>query len=100
VLKTSELIDVYCHSNEDNYMMELLALITKRALSLGLIMYDDLFVLNEKELFSILEKSDDIELRHDLLLFRTIKVEDIPKMEMPYIKTRDLNPFVGNVRLK
>lgn len=100
VLKTSELIDVYCHSNEDNYMMELLALITKRALSLNLITYDDLFLLNEEELFSILEKSDDIELRHDLLLFRTVKVEDIPKMEMPYIKTRDLNPFVGNVRIK
>ena len=100
VLKTSELIDVYCHSNEDNYMMELLALITKRALELNLITYDDLFALDEEQLFSILNVSMDVELIHDLDLFRNISIENIPKIEMPFVKIRDLNPFVSGVRLK
>lgn len=100
ILNTSELIDVYCHSNEDNYMMELLAKITKRAIKLGIISYDDLFLLDERQVFNKFENSSDNELLEDLKLFKNILVEDIPSIEMPNVKKRNLNPFVGNNRLK
>ena len=71
-MKTSEIIDVYCHSNEDNFMMELLAKITRRAIKLGIVSYDDLFILNEKEIFLMLENSLDIELNGYLNVFKKI----------------------------
>ena len=100
VLRNSELIDVYCHSNEDNYMMELLAKITKKALELKIVSYDELFLLNETQIFGMFEESNDKELKDNLKLFKNIKVSDIPKIEMPFIKNRDLNPIVGDCRLK
>ena len=100
VLKTSELIDIYCHSKEDNYMMELLAKITKRSLELKIVSYDELFVLDEDYIFKIFDSSLDIELVNDLNLFRNINLSDIPNIDMPYIKIRDLNPLVDGKRLK
>lgn len=100
ILKTSELIDVYCHSREDNYMMELLAKITKRAINLEIVTYDDLFRLNERDIFDRLEKSKDKELSSNLNLFKNISIDEIIDIEMPYIKIRDLNPIVLDSRLK
>ena len=100
VLRTSELIDLYCHSKEDNYMMELLAHITKRAIDLGIIEYDDLFRLNEDEVFRLFDKSSDIELFGNIELFRNIHKDMIFDRNMPKVKVRDLNPIVCNCRLK
>ncbi len=97
VVKTSEIIDVYCHSKEDNFMMELLAKIVRRAILLGLISYDDLFILNENDVFNIFDSSMDNELVNDLDLFRNIKMGQITEINIPNIKVRDLNPLVlGN----
>ena len=100
VLCTSELIDMYCHSNEDNYMMELLSKITKRAIDLGLLLYDDLFLLDEDEVFKIIEESDDNILKCDMELFKNILISDIPRIEIPCVKVRKLEPIVLGVRLK
>ena len=51
VLKVSDEIDLICHSNEDNYMMELLADITRITISKNIIEYKDLYYLTEVELF-------------------------------------------------
>ena len=74
VLQTSKIIDVYCHSDEDNYMMELLAKITKRAIDLGLVLYDELFLLDEDEVFRMIEESDDVWLKSDVDLFKNILI--------------------------
>jgi len=100
VFNTNELIDVYCHSKEDNYMMELLAKITKRGMELSLVSYDDLFKLDEDNIFERFNKSDDIELIKDLYLFRNVKKSDIPNVDMPSLKIRKLNPLVGNKRIR
>jgi hypothetical protein len=47
-------IDIICHSNEDNYMMELLAEITKYAIDKKYITYDNLYEYNEDKLMEIL----------------------------------------------
>lgn len=100
LVDTNELIDIYCHSKEDNYMMELLASITKRAIEIRLINYDDLFILDEDSLIKIFDNSDDIEIKSNLYKFRNIKLSDIPVFDMPCIKKREINPLVNNKRFK
>ena len=98
VLDISNIIDEYCHSKEDNYMMEMLANITKIAIDKNYIKYDDLYYLEEDKLFEILKEKEDM--KKIINKFETIKKEDISNIELPYIKKRDLNPLVDGQRLK
>ena len=100
VLKVSESIDSYRHSKEDFYMMELLAKITKYAIDMNIICYDDLYKLNEKELFNILEESSDLYLKELIMEFKTKKKEDIEDVKVSNVKIRDLNPLVNGERLR
>lgn len=100
VLEVSNSIDYMCHSVEDNYMMDLLAKITKRAIELGVINYEQLFIYNEEELFSLFNKIDDELLKVDINKFKGIKKEEVPVISIPSVKVRDLNPLVGGLRLK
>ncbi len=99
VKDTNDLISVYCNSLSDMYMMELLASITKRSILIGLITYDDLFIIDEVMIMDKLNSSKDTEIINKLDLFKNIKLSDIPSMEMPKIKKRSLNPLVNNKRL-
>ena len=98
LVDTSRIIDVYCHSKEDNYMMELLAYITKRAIDIGIVSYDELFIIDEEELMNRLNNSCDMEIMSSLYLFKNIDVKDIPNIDMPAVRVRKLNPLVGNKR--
>ncbi len=99
VLDTNENIDIYCHSQEDNYMMELLANITRNAILSNTISYDDLYTLNEENLMQILKNSQKEIISKELKIFETIKKEEIPQINMPVIKKRNINPLVGGRRL-
>ena len=100
VLDVSESIDIYCHSTEDNYMMLLLAKITKISIEKKYITYEELYSYNERDLFSILRKQKDNELKKLLNEFETKKISDIPELEIPKIKIRDLNPLLNGKRIK
>lgn len=100
VLDVSESIDIYCHSTEDNYMMLLLAKITKISIEKKYITYEELYSYNERDLFSILRKQKDNELKKLLNEFETKKISNIPELEIPKIKIRDLNPLVNGKRIK
>lgn len=97
VIDISKSIDIYCHSKEDNYMMELLASITKIAIENKYISYEDLFVLNEEEIFNIFDSIDI--LKEKLNLFKTIKKEDVPEISIENVKIRDLNLIINGKRL-
>ena len=99
VVKINKEIDKYCHSNEDNYMMELLAKITAIAISRKYIKYDDLFFLNEDQIFKIFIESKDNELLELLNKFKTIKKEEIPETIIPEVKSRIINPLVKDKRV-
>jgi len=100
LVETNDLIDVYCHSKEDNYMMELLASITKRAIEIGLINYDDLFILDEDSLVKMFGDSVDIEIQSNLDKFMNIGLSDVPVIDMPFVKKREIKPLIGNKRFK
>lgn len=99
VVNLSDTIDRYCHSNEDNYMMELLARITKLALDNGYIIYDNLYYYNEKYLFKLLYNIDNKLLQDYLLEFTTKKKADIPTTKLPNLKSRVLKPLVDSKRM-
>lgn len=100
VIEVSNSIDVYCHSSEDNYMMELLASITKYSIDKGYITYTELYTSNEKELINKLKTINDSKLKEDLYKFQNIKKEDIPVIDLPNVKIRDLSPIVNGKRIK
>lgn len=100
VLKISESIDVICHSDEDNYMMQLLADITKESIENQLFTYDDLYLKNEEEIYNIIDNNGNNNIRKLYHIFKNIKKEEVPKIELPFIKIRDLNPLVLGKRVK
>ena len=99
VVELSDTIDRYCHSSEDNYMMELLAMITKYSLDNGYITYDDLYHYTEEYLFGLLYSIKDRALEKYLLEFTTKKKEDIPITKLPNLKARVLKPLVNSRRM-
>ena len=100
VLETSKSIDICCHSNEDNYMMELLASITKYGIDNKYITYEELYVSNEEDLINKLKKSNDSKLLEYFNKFENITVDEVPNINLPKVKIRDLNPLVQGKRIK
>lgn len=100
VLEVSQSIDIYCHSKEDNYMMELLAKITKLSIDKKYISYDDLYWYNEEEIFSLWKGKQDKEFLELIDKFENIKKTDIAILDIPNIKIRNLNPIVNGKRSK
>ena len=100
VLRISKSIDIYCHSKEDNYMMELLASITRYSIEKGYITYEELYVSDEEKLIYILKKVNDEKLVKYFNIFENITKDEIPNIDLPKVKIRDLNPLVQGKRIK
>ena len=100
VVIINENIDLYCHSKEDNYMMELLANITKEAIDLNIITYDNLYEMKEIDILNIIRENSNTSLANKLNLFDNIKLEEIEELDLPYIKKRDINPLIKGKRKK
>lgn len=100
VLEVSQSIDRYCHSKEDNYMMQLLAEITKLSIDKKYISYEDLYLYNEEEIFSLWKGIEDKEFLALIHKFENIKKSDIDMIDLPNIKIRDLKPIVNGKRVK
>ena len=79
-------------------MMQLLATITKLSIDRGYISYDDLYRLNEIELFNRLKGSADKDLLDKIYLFENIGIDSIPKTDIPNVKIRVLKPLVDGKR--
>lgn len=99
-LHTSNEIDKFCHTSEDNFMMELLAQITKIAIDKGLIKYDELYYIEEPTLLDKMKHSQINELQELLYQFENIKIKDIPVTILKDVKIRDLNPLVNGIRIR
>lgn len=100
VIEVSKSIDIYCHSNEDNYMMQLLAKITKLSIENGLISYNDLFIETERNLFKYFKNNNNQELLNLINIFENIKKEDIPTTQIEKVKVRKLHPLVNGNRIR
>ena len=100
VVDVSKSIDIICHSNEDNYMMELLAKLTKFAIENDYIKYDDLYIFDEEYLYSIFNTISSEYFQEEYLKFRTIKANEIPIVTLENVKPRNLNPLLLGKRMK
>ena len=100
VVSNAELIDEYCHTYEDNYMMDYLSWITKAAINRNIITYDDLYKLTEKELFKLLKSSNDKQIYTMLYSFKNMKKEDVLNIYNFESKKRILKPLCNGKRMK
>ena len=96
---TSVKINEYTHTDEDTFMMELLAKITKLAIRKNVISYDDLYYLTEDNLISKIKNSKDEKLLSLFNKFQTIQPKDIIVNNVLEIKDMNLNPLVKTKRL-
>ncbi len=99
IIKLNNYINKYCHSKEDNYMMNLLADLTGYCIEHKKITYDDLYTKTEKEILRIFDKIKDEDFQELYTKFKKIKLEDIPLINLPYVKERIINPLVKGERL-
>jgi len=99
VVEVNKSIDTSCHSSEDNYMMNLLALITKLAILKKYVSYEELYFYNEEELFTLFKQKADDEFQKLIYEFENIKLESIPITEISNAKIRTLNPIVNGKRM-
>ncbi len=99
VNELNDLINAECHTDYDNYMMELLANITKMAINQNIITYDGLYYLDEKHALSSFSKKGDADLLRLLSKFYSIKKKDIKSIDLGDVKSRIINPLVNGVRL-
>lgn len=98
VIEVNESIDIYCTSIHDNYMMLLLAEITKYLINNSYISYNDLYNFDEEQLLELIKSIDDSELKELFNKFENITKEDIPNFELPKLKKRIINPLVNGKR--
>ena len=98
VLELNNLIDIEAHSNYDNYMMELLANITRMAIDDNIVKYDDLYYLKEDELFTILNNCSNTEIKSLLDKFYHIKKDEIKEIEIKGLKRKIIKPLIKGVR--
>ena len=92
-------INIFCHSKEDNYMMNLLADLTNYCIKNNYITYDELYTKTEIELYKIFSTIKDEDFKYLYHQFKHIKLDEIPFIELPYIKERLINPLVHGKRL-
>ena len=69
VVETNDLTNIEMHSNYDNYMMELLANITRYLINKEYIKYEDLYFLTENKIFKLINNIEDKELKEYIFLF-------------------------------
>ncbi len=99
VLKLNDVIDIYCHSVEDTYMMMLLADITRKLIG-SKISYDDLYIIDEENAMEMIKKLslEDIEVKEMVDKFLNIKKDDIPNLDLPQVKKREIKPLFRGIR--
>ena len=93
-------INEITHSNNDNYMMQLLADIVRLSIKLEIVDYESLYYLTEEDVINCIEDNLDLsdELNRKWNLFKNIK--DIPIIELPEVKNKIISPIVVDKRLK
>ena len=99
VVDINNTIDRFCHSKEDNYMMMLLADITKYAIDKKYISYDDLYTYREADLFKVFKSFNDDKLNNMIYEFKNINKKEIPDNDYPMTKVRSLKPLVRGIRI-
>lgn len=99
VVETNDLTNIEMHSNYDNYMMELLANITRYLINKEYIKYEDLYFLTENKIFELINNIEDKEIKEYIFLFKNIKKEEIPLVKQGEIKERKLKPLLNGKRL-
>ena len=99
LIGANDAVDKLMSSKEDRYMMNLLAKIVKRCIQIGILEYNDLYTMVEKDVIEIIENNlmNDRELLDMWIKFKTI--DEIDEEVTYETKSRKLKPLVFGKRL-
>lgn len=100
VLKLNNEINKKCHSKEDKYMMELLALITKLSIENNIITYKDLYYETEPNILNKLNNTDNKEIKKLLIKFKTTSLSQIKDININNLKQRNISPLIRGKRIQ
>ncbi len=95
----SDEIAEYCMTKEDNYMMELLAKIVKRAIELDVITEADLYTSEEDTIYIRIKNCAYSEINGLILEFENKKREEIEDIGLE-VKKKVLTPLANGKRIK
>ncbi len=95
----SDEIANYCSSLEDNYMMELLGTIARKAIELDIITELDLYLEDEDSIYIRIKNSTYPELKYLINKFENIKKEEIKDIGLN-VKKKTLTPLANGKRIK
>lgn len=93
-------IDIQCHSNENNFMMELLAKITNISIQKGIVQYKELYYTEENTLLNKMKNSKIKEIEELIHTFENISLTQIPTTNIENVKVRALKPLVNGIRME
>lgn len=87
-------INTITHSNNDNYMMLLLADIVRESIKLGIVDYESLYYITESEFIDCLEDNLDLSESLKINWYNFKNIKDIPKIDIPKVKNKIITPIV------
>ena len=87
-------INTITHSNNDNYMMLLLADIVRESIKLGIVDYESLYYITESEFIDCLEDNLDLSESLKMNWYNFKNIKDIPKIDIPKVKNKIITPIV------
>lgn len=97
VVELNDIINNMTKQTDDYEEMNILSLIIKRLIDLNKITYNDLYILNDNEIFKIIENNlNDNYINNYYILYKTM--EENKKPTQNEIKNRKLDPLVLNNR--
>ena len=98
IIELNHYIDEFFHSDEDTYMMNLLAKITKYLIEKSILEYNDLFVINEAQAFDIIENRVKVDQNLAELYQEFKKAHEVKLKNKLPIKKRIIDPLVNGIR--
>lgn len=93
-------INELTHTNEDTYMMLLVAKIIKRCIMLNILTYDELFEIGEHDALEIIEDNCYMDTELYEMWNEYLHIKNIPFIKQPEIKNKVVLPLVNNKRLE
>lgn len=97
VVELNDIINTMTRQNDDYEEMNVLSMIIKRLIYINKISYNDLYILNDNDIFKIIEDNiKDNYINKYYKIYKTMEKDE--RITTKELKNRKLNPLVLNIR--
>lgn len=96
VVELNDIINNLTKNKDDYDEMDILSKIVKRLIDIGILNYDDLFILNDNDIFNIIRCSHDNYVKELFYYYQNMDRDN--SLVKVKIKERKLDPLINNIR--